>query len=235
VALPVVALAGFGPLAHAAPSTQILGGSTEQRAVLQQILVGLGPTRIPQLRVVRSPGGVNLTAPVTRIRDAWEVLAVGAAFFDRSAASGLSPVIEIETLGAGYPTSTAAGTPRPPRATDSSVAATRRTMLGLAAASGAQVAELSVSRPDAIAIALRLKINDAASFLQGPLAALVRGAAAHESQYEGLFIEVDDDRGIAWANANVARLGGEDYVRPSLRGCDPFPTPSPPGPVPPCP
>jgi hypothetical protein len=136
---------------------------------------------------------------------------------------------------AAWPTSNASTVP--PRATRWTALGMRRSLLRLARASGAEVAELSVSRPDALAVALRLYVTNAAAFLRHRLRALVLHARQHESRYEGVYIEVDDARGQAWANAE-ARLGGLSYVRPNLRGCDPFPPPSPgpPGqPLPPCP
>jgi hypothetical protein len=146
---------------------------------------------------------------------------------------GLPRVLEVDVRQSGWPTSNASGR-RPPRATTASAAATRRTMLRLAVASGARVAELAVSTPDALAVALRLQVTGAAKFLHHQLRALLLQARAYESRYEGLYVEVDDTHGTAWTSAE-ARLGGVSYVRPSLRGCDPFPPPGLPGSIPPCP
>jgi hypothetical protein len=107
-------------------------------------------------------------------------------------------------------------------------------MLRAAAASGAQSVELSVARPYGLAVAIRLKVEDAAGFMQRRLRAFVLAARAHASRYEGTYLEVDDSRGPAWVSAE-AQLGGTSYVRPGLRGCDPFPPPGPPGQAPPCP
>jgi hypothetical protein len=91
----------------------------------------------------------------------------------------------------------------------------------LALASGAHVVNVPVRTPDALAVALRVRVNNAARFLQDRLRGLVLGARAHETRYDGLLVEVDDARGVAWASANTP-LGGEEYRNPSLSGCDPF-------------
>jgi len=154
---------------------------------------------------------------------------IGAVFFDRSADQHLPPVLEVDAGQVGWPTLDAG--PKPPHATPASVGATRRMMRRFALASGARIAELTVSTPDGLAVALRLRVSDAARFLHSRLRTLVLSADARDARYEGLFIEVDDARGTAWADGE-SQLGGESYVRPSLSGCNPFP---PPGPVSPTP
>jgi hypothetical protein len=206
--------------------TRIVGDSSVQRRLLREILTALGPTEIRQLRVVRVPGGVDLEAPGQAIRAAFEVWVVGAAFFYRSADQRLPPVVDVSVGRVSFPTSNAGR--RPTRATASSVVATRRMIHQLAVDSGAQVMALAVSAPDALAVELRVRVGNAASFLQDRLRALVIGARAYDSRYDGLFVEVDDVRGVVWASASTP-LGGEDYVRPSLSGCNPFPPPSPSG------
>jgi hypothetical protein len=226
---PVAGLAVEGPDAGA--GTRIVGGSGAQRRVLREILASLGPTDIRLLRVVRVHGGVRLQAPAQAFRAAFdraafEVWVVGAAFFYRSADQRLPRVVEVSAGQVGFPTTNAG--PRPPRATASSVAATRRQMYRLALASGAQVVNLAVRTPDALAVLLRVRVNNAARFLQSRLRGLVLGARAHETRYDGLLVEVDDARGVVWASANTP-LGGDEYRNPSLSGCDPFPPPGPQG------
>jgi hypothetical protein len=226
---PVAGLAANGPDAGA--GTRIIGGSGAERRLLREILASLGPTDIRQLRVVRVHGGVKLQAPAHAFRAvfdraAFEVWVVGAAFFYRSADQRLPRVVEVSAGQVGFPTINAG--PRPRRATASSVAATRRQMYRLALASGAHVVNLAVRTPDALAVVLRVRVNNAATFLQSRLRALVLGARAHETRYDGLLVEVDDARGVAWASANTP-LGGEEYRNPTLSGCDPFPPPGPQG------
>lgn len=212
-------------------ATRIIGATASERSLLQEILGALTPTHVPLLRVVRVHGGVKLQAPVETLRPTWELLVVGLVFFDRSADEHLPRVLEVDASQVGWPTiDNIAPLIRPPRATPASVTATRRVMRRLALASGALVAELTVSAPDRLAVVMRLRVSDAAQFLEHQLRTLVLGAEAHEARYEGLYIEVDDARGIAWADGET-RLGGEHYVRQSLRGCDPFPTPTPSGAV----
>jgi hypothetical protein len=220
---------------HAAPAllaggsaTAIIGGTVAERSLLRSILAALSPTHVPLLRVVRAHGGVKLEAPALAIRPTWGVTVTGAVFFDRSAAQHLPPVLEVDVGQVGWPTFDAG--PRPPAATPTSVLATRRTMRRLALASGARIEELTVSAPDALAVVLRLQVKNAARFLHDRLRTLVLSADAHEARYDGLLIDVDDTRGIAWADGQT-QLGGESYVRPSLSGCNPFPPPGPASPA----
>ncbi len=229
----VVALSVFIPVALAGSSTRIVGGSPAQQALLRQIVDGAAPTGIPDLHIVAAPGGVKLTAPTVELRATWETLVVGAAFFDRSAALGLPRVVEVDTLHTGLPTSNATGN-EPTHATASTAATIRTTMLRLVEASGARPAEVTVSTPDAPAVAIRVRVKDAAWFMRRKLRRLVAAAGTHQSRYDGLLIEVDDAHGRAWADAST-RLGGASYVRPKLRGCNPFPPPGLPGPLPACP
>jgi hypothetical protein len=209
-------------------ATRIIGATAPERSLLQEILAALTPTDVPRLRVVGVPGGVKLQAAVEALRPTWELLVVGVVFSDRSADEHLPRVLAVDASQVGWPTIGNIQPPRPPRATPASVTATRRMMRRLALASGAAVAVLTVSAPDGLAVVMRLHVSDGARFLEHQLRTLVLGAEAHEARYEGLYIEVDDARGIAWADGET-RLGGEHYVRQSLRGCDPFPTPTPSG------
>ena len=175
-----------------------------------------------------------MTAPTAAgFREVWETLVIGVAFFDRSAAEALPPVVEVDTLHTGWPTNNASGA-APPRATASTAAATRKAMLRLVATSGAGPAAVTVSTPDGQAVLIRLTVGNAATFIHRKLRPLVLAAWARESRYDGLLIEVDDAHGSAWADGRTP-LGGASYVRPSLRGCDPFPPPGLPRSFPPCP
>jgi hypothetical protein len=226
--------ANAGKAAHPSPAvtgvsaTRIIGGSAPQRALLRTILATLVPTHVRVLRVVRLRGGVELDSPTQAVRATWEVLVTGGVFFDRSAEQSLPPVLEVDAGPVGWPTLNSG--PSPPPATPASVAATRRTMRRLALASGARIAELTVSAPDALAVVLRLRVSDAARFLQDRLRTLVLSADARETRYEALYIEVADARGIAWADGETP-LGGAGYIRPSLSACNPFPPPGPASPT----
>jgi hypothetical protein len=175
-----------------------------------------------------------LTAPAASgFREVWETLVIGVAFFYRSAAEGLPPVVEVDTQHTGWPTSNASGA-APPRATASTAAATRKAMLRLIATSGARSAAVTVSTPDGSAVLIRLTVGNAATFIHRKLRPLVLAAWARESRDDGILVEVDDAHGSAWADGRTP-FGGASYVRPSLRGCDPFPAPGLPGRSPPCP
>jgi hypothetical protein len=83
-----------------------------------------------------------------------------------------------------------------------------------------------VTAPDAVAVALRIRVENAARFLPRQLRRLMLRAQARASAYDGLYVEVDDAQGPAWISAE-SRLGGDDYVRPKLAACNPFPPPGP--------
>jgi hypothetical protein len=227
------ALLGLPAVAQPASSTRIVGGSVAQQVLLRQIVAGLGTTRIAELRVVTTHGGVKLRVQASGLRATWEALVVGSAFGDRSVAMHLPPLFEVDVGNIGWGPSTP-GSRRPPRATTSAVGATERAIRRLVLASGGRVKELSVSTPDALAVAVRVGVDDAAVFLQDRLRAFAVSMRAHASRYDGTYIEVDDARGAAWTSAET-RLGGIGKVRPSLSGCDPFPPPGPPPRHPPCP
>ena len=70
--------------AAAANATRIVGGSAAERAVLRQIVAALGPTRIPELRIVPVDGGVKLKTNVRAIRPSWDALVIGGSFDERS-------------------------------------------------------------------------------------------------------------------------------------------------------
>lgn len=209
---------------HLAATTVITGGSDGQRTLLRKIIAALGPSHVPRLQIARVSDGVKLSARVQAPRPTWELLVTAAAFTDLSSDRHLAPVREVDALHAGWETSDAQ--PRPARATAASILATRRAMRRHAHASGARLVELTVSAPDALAVALRVRVADAARFLHHRLRALVIAAEAHQRDYEGVLLEVDDAHGIAWARAET-RVGGQSYVRPRLAGCAPFPPPRP--------
>jgi hypothetical protein len=222
--------------AGAAVSTTIVGGSPAERGILRQILAWIGPTGIPQLRIVPAVGGVKLQTHVEAIRPSWNALVIGGAFLQRSADLGLPPLLEVDVGQAGWPISNAPGA-GPPIATAPMELAARRTMLHLVnATEGATLRELTISKPYAVAVVLRVRVGDAASFLHHRLRAFMAAASKHQARYEGLYIEIDDADGPAWISAET-RLGGISHIRPALRGCVPLPTPIPAGltPTPPCP
>jgi hypothetical protein len=229
--------ADAAPAGGAGAGTQIVGGTSAQRALLQQIVAAIAPTHVPKLTIVRVRGGVKLEGPQSELGDlsTWAAWTVGAAFLERSITEHLPRVLEVDAGGAGAPASNANGSPLPPPATLSSVTQTEQTMRRLALASGARIDQLTVRAPDALAVILRLQASDAAKFLKHGLRRLVLAAQAGEARYDGLYIEVDDTHGSAWAQGDTLLLG-ESYVRHALLGCDPFPMPLPLGEsYPPCP
>jgi hypothetical protein len=234
--LVAVGLAGLAASAGASPTTRIVGGTSAERALVRGILASLGSSHLSKLQIVSAAGGVKLRNGDGGLRPAWEVLVVGGTYLERSAALGLPPLLEVDAGSAGWPSSNVGGA-QPKRATVASATAARAAILRAATASGARIAELSVSRPYALAVAVRLKVDDAASFLHHRLGAFVLSVRSRASRYEGSFLEVDDAHGAAWTSAE-SRLGGVESVRPGLRGCNPFPPPGPGPPggsIPPCP
>jgi hypothetical protein len=230
-----VGLVAAAASATAAPSTTIVGGSRAVRTVLRQILAGLGPSHLSELGVVSHRNGIELRTDGATQRSTWAALVVGGAYTERSSALRLPLLLEVQAGSAGWPTSNLSNVPTPPRATAATVASTRAAVSRAIAGSGARITELSVSKPYALAVAIRLKAGNAAWFMHHRLSALIGRMQPNESRYEGTYLEVDDGQGQAWISAET-RLGGVTYVRPSLRGCDPFPPPGgPPGGLPPCP
>ena len=110
------------------------------------------------------------------------------------------------------------------------MAATRRTMVKLVDATDASKTELSVSKRHALAVAIRLQVNNAATFLHYRLRSFLLQASKHQARYEGLYIEVDDAHGSSLdQRRNTPRRHQTSTANPPR--IDPFPTPTP-GPLP---
>jgi hypothetical protein len=117
--------------AAAANATRIVGGSAAERAVLRQIVAALGPTRIPELRIVPVDGGVKLKTNVRAIRPSWDALVIGGSFDERTPELGLPPLLEVDAGQAGWPISSAGNT-QPPPATALSIVGVAAVPLGVA-------------------------------------------------------------------------------------------------------
>ena len=231
--LVAVVLGGVAASAEASPTTHIGGGTSAERALVRKIVAALGSSHLSQLQIESTDGGVKLWTVDGDPRRAWEALVVGGTYLERSPALGLPSLLEVDAGSGGWPSSNVSGA-GPKRATVASTTAARAAILRAATASGGRIAELSVSRPYALAVAVRLKVAAAASFMLHRLGPFVLSVRSRASRYEGLYIELDDAHGAVWTSAE-SRLGGVEFVRPSLSGCNPFPPPGPPPGPPPCP
>lgn len=226
-------------------TTKIVGATPEQETVLREILAGLGAeTRIRSV-VIRSDGdGVSIDPHVEAgepVRGDWEVWLLANAFGDRSREKHLQPVTALYVNGNVSSTfdSSDSVEPRDPITAE---ALEERVDVG-ARRSEASIDRLQLLEPNNPAVAVRLQVDDPASFIEQRADIFLSTVQTPDvTKYDGLFIElVDADGELAWSYAHAVSEDGEEtlwgYVRPELSGCDSRSFDGPPNkpPPPPCP
>lgn len=223
------------PSSHAQPFTQvgassprtprITGGSAAERALLAQIVRGMGTTQITKLTVSPAThdwhplkrGDVELTAalaPSAHGREnalgIWEAWVVGGAFRDRSVTLGLPRVIVVESADGGsriWP-------PGPkvlPPAPSSGLAAFRGRVLQALRGVNARVVGVSVGVPDGYSAAVTLQAADPVAFLKHQLDPLQ--GRLEKLQADGTFVQVFERSGRLLYNA-----GGSARISAGLEG-----------------
>jgi hypothetical protein len=171
---------------------------------------------------------------------------VGDAFTDRSRAANLQRVTAFLLNGEGVSSLDSEG-PIEPRG-QITPSALSEEIVSAAKESRARLAELELLHPNNYALAVKLEVDDPASFLERRAPKFL--SAIHWPQdvrYDGLLIEVvDAKRKLAWSYSLAVSEDGSEtswgYTRPGLEGCDPImdargpgPRPANRPPPPPCP
>src|SRR6266540_3775 len=213
-------LAGCNPI-------PLVGGTPKQRAVLQEILSGLGPTRLESVEVVTDvekawgapPDAVGFDAKA-RMADAythWQAWLVGDAFGQLSLELGLPPVAYVGDNG-----DQAGGLDF---STDRSKAPSTRAEADEALRRVAEIAKrygastrVRVLKPRRLAFAVEFRAERPAEFLLNGLERALKPIEDRdESRYDGLYVKVVDAKG-----RRVLDTGAGYWVRPDLVECPPY-------------
>jgi hypothetical protein len=227
--------------ASAPVTTKIKGATPKQETILREILAGLGPTVLDEIRVAPagkdwSPLRPNSVVLQIEYRDAkegrgyWEAALLANAFATRSRILNLQTVTGYETPGEANrlegieEDEPALDYHRAPIKADEIAAAIREE----AKESGADLAELRIVRPMRLAAAATLRVDDPAAYLKHRLMTFLE-AIPHPTkrEYDGLYVLVVDPEGdFVWLSAQTIgehSSGGAGGARPDLAGCDPRP------------
>lgn len=224
--------------------TTIIGASPKQRAILLEILAGLGPTPIATIEVVdaeRNWEGAAKDAVELRALAAnedrlasWHAELIAEALRVRSHELGLQPVAY---LSAGRGGQMLASDPEKELAEAELTLAQAQNIAEsireAAAGNDAQVRRLELLRPRRLAFVLVLQTDNPAEFLLDGYEDVVKPLDELRGQgYDGRSIEVVDGEG-----KSVMEVGGWFWVRNDVAGCAPVIVSHPLGarPPPPCP
>jgi hypothetical protein len=232
-------------------STKIVGATPKQEALLREILAGLAPTLIDEVRIApaRPPWtpykpdsvivSVRYADSPEKERGEWEALLLAQAFATRSRLTGLQPVAGYKTASDGAaldgPEEPEPDTRRPIDENELIEA-----LSNAALSSGAKILDVRTVKPMNLAAVLILQVDAPASYLKHQLEGLMRSLPSGV-RYDGLYIRIVDREGrFVWLSASTdgeSISTGAAWARKDLRGCDPTPRfggPDDPEP-PPCP
>ena len=208
-------------------TTKIVGATPKQELVLREILAGLGgETGIRSVVIRPDVDGVAIDPHVDSrdsVRGEWEVWLLANAFGDRSRELQLQPVTAVYVNG--ELDSTHYFGPAEPRDPITAEALEQK-VRAAARKTEASIDRLQLLRPNNPAVAVRLKVDDPASFID-QRAYIFRSIVGTPdvTRYDGLFIELmDADGELAWSYSQAVSEDGEEalwgFVRPELAGCD---------------
>jgi hypothetical protein len=207
------------------PQPRIEGASPKQAAVLQEILGGIGRTRVAQIRVAKAEK--DMAGPVDavqlifdvpaedRVAD-WHMELIAKAFGKRSRELGLPPIVFYSGAHGGSALSEDAGLPDD----EVTLAEAREVAMRIreaAARHDVKVRRLELIRPRRFAFVLELEVDDPAEFLVRGYEEVVKPLDELDiRRYDGRSIEVVDGHGNF-----VLGSGGWFSVRRDLEGCAP--------------
>ena len=223
-------------------TTRIVGGTPEQRAVLHEILVGIGPTRIESVELStdidkewlapEGAVGIDVTTAKPDGYSSFQASLVSFAFGGLSLDLGLPPVAYVGDNGdqaGGLEFSTDSS--KAPWTSARAEEALER--VAAIAKSYDASTRVRVLKPRRLAFAVEFRAEKPAEFLlKGLKRALELIEDPTESRHDGVHVKVVDAKG-----RRVLETGGGVWVRPDLLGCSPygrFGSPRDP-PIPPCP
>jgi len=219
------------PAASAPVDVEVVGGSPEQRALLAEILAGMGTPLLERV-VVREPdpiwnyaepGDVEVVVEDVKgsgVRGWWDAWVVALSFGDRSEELCLPRVVAGMVRGDG---SLLVGPdeppPRPPCRDASEEDAS-----ALAARHGAVLVRFERLTPGMLAYAVTVAAPHPAGFLEAELERFSEGVWSLATGCAGSYLEIlDDDGGLVWAGG-IAHSNGTTMfthrIRKGLEGCD---------------
>jgi hypothetical protein len=193
------------------------------------------PTTIDEIHVVGTGKRLALRMTATHsLRTLWEESLVAAAFRDRMNAAGSNVTVALvngEGSGVIPPGPAVALAAAKPGEAE----AARERFEKAAAKIAVTLDELTIYRPDGIAVAATLKSGDPAAFLVHQMPTFLAALGDRWRDYDGTYIRLVDDSGATvWETSSTGRISsGAVGSREDLAGCSPVanwgPTP------PPCP
>jgi hypothetical protein len=217
---------GGAAAAKATGLTAVSGGTTSERALLRQVVAGLQPTVVEKIEITGGGNDVALhfTAPPDTWNLAiWQETLVAGAFRDRANAAWDDLTISIFGGDAnGASLNDHGPATQLPAAKPGDAAAARQLFQDAAATTGVSPDELTIYRPDGIAVAATFKSDDPASFLVHQMPAFLDALDDH-SNLDGTYINLVDSGGhTVWENSSSDRISsGSVGSRPDLMGCSP--------------
>ena len=212
----------FGEPCHpseGAPHPAIVGGSPKQRALLAEIVEGLGPSRLAAVAIEREEKSVGLAIkPVeTGLRAEWEAWLVAGAFRDRSHERGLPEVVGLAVEDSwmsieGGPWRGGLDDPR----------ALSREVHRADGRSSVHFDEYGLLLPAGAVPAITFRTNDGATFLTQYLPRFLE-ELGDPWRYEGFYFRVERPDGrLLWEWAGSSPLStGASGTSPGLEGCNP--------------
>ena len=203
------------------PHPGIAGGSPEQRALLEEIVTGLGPSMLTRIEVRESRRGVELAAEAPRpvaLRAEWEAWLVAGAFRDGSLERGLPRLVGLavgDTWMAiqGGPWNGGVDDPR----------TLSREVHRASGRSGIHFDPYALLRPAGVAPAITFRTGDGAEFLTTYLPRFLE-ELGDPWRYEGFYLRVEGVNGERiweWAGSSRLATGGSG-TKPGLEGCNPI-------------
>ena len=233
-------------------TTDIVGATAAQEQLLREILAGEAPTPIERVAIspadpdwgATDPDAVTIRVDYAvreEVRGLWEASLLAAVFASKSRDAGLPQVAALETTTSSKPLLGDVGPIRGRRPVTRDQLASA---ISTAAKTGkAELVDMRITKPDHLAAAVTLRVQDPASFLKHRLRRFLESVPSPaRTEYDGLYICVVDAKDShAWSlgrTATPSQWGGASSVRPDLEGCDPLVqigTPLFAKPPPPCP
>jgi hypothetical protein len=204
--------------------TEIVGGTSEQQRLLRSIvLTSMEPNAITRIELASSSRAVTLRMEAdSSMRTLWQEALIASAFRDRSRRAGNDVEVSLEngeSMGVIPP-----GPSELPAARPGDTAKARQTFERAAQGSGAKLDDLTIYRPDGVAVAVTLSTTHPASFLVEQMPRFLAGVGDRWRDYDGVYIGLVDGSGrTVWETSTAARTStGAVGSLSELAGCGPI-------------